>query len=177
MGAPRSSHSPIMPGTVSKRNYDPSRASVGRIVAPDTGVAGRGDRAALQGCTDGADWRAGVAPAAPNCCTWRCNTDARGRSVSKRRTSPGTPGAGKTVATVPSHAPPCVSQAGWTKAPFRVSLDLFAWSHLVTKGDDTRASTVSAVGALSCNRLLSTIQCLDDRTDPAPAALMMSPSA
>jgi hypothetical protein len=38
----------------------------------------------------------------------------------------------------------------WTTAPFRVSLDLFAWSHLLdTKGDDTRASTVGAVGALS----------------------------
>ena len=25
-------------------------------------------------------------------------------------------------------------QAGWTKAPFRVSLDLFAWSHLFHEG-------------------------------------------
>ena len=67
--------------------------------------------------------------------------------------------------------------AGWTKAPFRVSLDLFAGLTFVTKGDDIRASTVGAVGALSRIRLQSTIQRLDDRTDPAPPALMMSPSA
>ena len=43
---------------------------------------------------------------------------------------------------------------GWTTAPFRVSLDLFARSYLLdTKGDDIGASTVGAVGALSCNRL------------------------
>lgn len=101
-----------MPGMGSKRNYDPSRACEGCIAGPDTGAAGRDDRAALRGCTDGADWRAGAARAAPSCCMWRCNTDARGRSASKGRTSPCNPREDKTVATVPSHAPPCVSQAG-----------------------------------------------------------------
>jgi hypothetical protein len=168
-----------MPGMASKRNYDPSRASVGRIVEPDTGAAGRGDRAALPGCVDTADWRAGVAPAAPNGRIRRCNTYARGRSASKRRTSTGNRRAGKTVATAPSHAPPCVSQAELDNGAVSCKLRPVSFgSHLLdTKGDDIGASTVGAVEALSCNCLLTTIQRLDDRTDPAPPALMMSPSA
>lgn len=164
----------MMPGMESKRNYDPSRASVG----PDTGAAGHDGRDALQDCVDGAGWNAGAARAAPDCCTRRCNSGARGRNASKERTLPCNPREDKTVATVPSHAPPCVSQAGLDNGAVSCQLrPVCSGLTFFTKGDDIGASTVGAVGALSCNRLLSTIQRPDDRTDPAPSALMMSPPA
>ena len=137
-----------MPGMAAKRNYDPSRASAGCIGEPDTGAAGRGDRAALPGCADAADWRAGAVHAAPNGCTWRCNTCARDRSASKGRTSPRNPRADKTVAPEPSHAPPCLSQAGLDNGAVSCQLRPVCFGHLLdTKGDDIGASTVGAVGA------------------------------
>jgi hypothetical protein len=144
-----------MPGRGSKRNYDPSRASVLGTASAGTRAGGRDDPAALPGCADDVDWRAAAARVSPVGCIPRCNSGAHGRSASKERRSPDSPCEDKSAATVPFPAPPCLKQAGWTPAPVSCQFRPVCSVSPSHGGDDIRASTVDAVGApflcrLSC---------------------------